>query len=105
MAGSLHWLLLLLQDKVAGRWHLAPVEGGVRPLKLTVRRDALLEDAYAGLAGAGAGIKARLQVCARVALHMPAGGCHVMRRDAAWCADCLSMLPRMPRVVAAMLLR
>jgi hypothetical protein len=39
-----------------------PVEGGVRPIQLTVRRHVLLEDAYAALAGLGAGVKARLMV-------------------------------------------
>ncbi|WIA29294.1 hypothetical protein OEZ86_011799 [Tetradesmus obliquus] len=53
---------MLEQDKVRGRWQLSPAEGGPRPLKVTVRRDALLEDAYRGLAAAGANIKARLQV-------------------------------------------
>lgn len=48
--------------QVRGRWGLAPAEGGPRPVKLTVRRDALLEDAYRALSGAGTGIKGRLMV-------------------------------------------
>jgi hypothetical protein len=43
-----------------------PVEGGPRPIKLTVRRDALLEDAFRALAGLGSGVKARLMVSAAV---------------------------------------
>jgi hypothetical protein len=39
-----------------------PVEGGPRPIKLTVRREALLEDAFRALAGLGSGVKARLMV-------------------------------------------
>eukprot|EP00879_Flechtneria_rotunda_P015663 GHRR01016385.1.p1 GENE.GHRR01016385.1~~GHRR01016385.1.p1 ORF type:complete len:551 (+),score=226.29 GHRR01016385.1:426-2078(+) len=53
---------MLQQDKARGRWNLSPVEGGPPSLKLTVRRDVLLEDAYRGLGGAGHNIKARLQV-------------------------------------------
>jgi hypothetical protein len=48
--------------QVRGRWQLSPAEGGPRPLKVTVRRAELLEDAYRGLAAAGCNIKARLQV-------------------------------------------
>lgn len=53
---------MIEQDKARGRWSLAPVEGGPRPVKLTVRRDALLEDAFRALAGLGHNIKARLMV-------------------------------------------
>lgn len=52
--------LVLSQSR--GRWDLSPVEGGPRPIKLTVRRDALLEDAYRGLAGLGQAAKGRLMV-------------------------------------------
>jgi hypothetical protein len=45
-----------------GRWNLAPVEGGPRPVQVTVRRDALLEDAFRALAGLGSNVKARLMV-------------------------------------------
>jgi hypothetical protein len=44
-----------------------PAEGGPRPIKLTVRRDALLEDAYRALAGLGPGVKGRLMVSGRYA--------------------------------------
>lgn len=48
--------------QVRGRWQLSPAEGGPRPLKVTVRRSSLLEDAVRGLATAGTNIKTRLQV-------------------------------------------
>ncbi len=38
------------------------MEGGPRPLQLTVRRDALLEDAFRALAGMGSNFKTRLSV-------------------------------------------
>lgn len=53
---------LLQEDKARGRWDASPAEGGPRPLKLTVRRDALLEDAYAALGGRGDALKGRLYV-------------------------------------------
>lgn len=48
--------------QVRGRWLLSPVEGGPRPIKLHVRRTALLEDAFRALSPCGSGIKARLMV-------------------------------------------
>lgn len=52
---------MLAADRVNGRWGLSPADGGPPPLKLDVRRDALLEDAFHRLAGTGGGIRARLQ--------------------------------------------
>lgn len=54
--------MLCVVRQVRGRWSLMPAEGGPRPIKLTVRRDALLEDAYRALAGLGCGVKGRLMV-------------------------------------------
>lgn len=51
-----------------GRWNLAPVEGGPRPVQATVRRDALLEDAFRALAGLGSNVKARLMVGGHAAI-------------------------------------
>ena len=45
----------------AARYELAPVDGGPRPLPLTVRRSHLLEDAVAQLGAVGSGIKRRLR--------------------------------------------
>lgn len=62
------WVLLpaachrLVLSQSRGRWDLSPVEGGPRPIKLTVRRDVLLEDAYRALAGLGQAAKGRLMV-------------------------------------------
>lgn len=54
--------------QVRGCWHLSPAEGGPRPVKLRVRRDVLLEDAYRGLKGQLQALKGRLQVhCTMVA--------------------------------------
>eukprot|EP00198_Chlamydomonas_reinhardtii_P008168 XP_001697505.1 ubiquitin-protein ligase [Chlamydomonas reinhardtii] len=53
---------LLAEDKARGRWDRAPHAGGMQPIKVTIRRASLIEDAYAGLAQAGSGLKARLQV-------------------------------------------
>jgi hypothetical protein len=53
---------ILAEDKSRGRWDLSPAEGGPRPLKLTVRRATLLEDAFAALAGRGDALKGRLYV-------------------------------------------
>jgi hypothetical protein len=55
-------VVVVVLSQSRGRWDLSPVEGGPRPIKLTVRRDALLEDAYRGLAGLGQGLKGRLMV-------------------------------------------
>ncbi|KIY95376.1 hypothetical protein MNEG_12586, partial [Monoraphidium neglectum] len=53
---------VLQEDKARGRWDVSAAEGGPRPLKLTVRRDQLLEDAYAALGGMGEAMKGRLYV-------------------------------------------
>jgi hypothetical protein len=53
---------MLQQDKSRGRWQLSPADGGPRPIKLTVRRDVLLSDAYKALGTVGHTIKGRLQV-------------------------------------------
>lgn len=53
---------VLAEDRARGRWDVPAAEGGPRPLKLTVRRGALLEDAYAALAGKGDALKGRLFV-------------------------------------------
>ena len=53
---------VLAEDKARGRWDVPAMEGGPRPIKLTVRRDALLEDAFAALAGKGEELKGRLFV-------------------------------------------
>lgn len=55
-------LLLYFLSQFRGRWQLSPAEGGPRPLKLTVRRDVLLGDAYKALGGAKQAIKGRLKV-------------------------------------------
>ena len=56
-----------------GRWAAAPAQGGPRPLQITVRRGAVIEDGYAALRNAGEAIKGRLQVpslrCAFTCLH------------------------------------
>ena len=61
---SLHRRQILAEDKTRGRWDATPAEGGPRPLKLTVRREALLEDTFAALAGRGEALKGRLYVSA-----------------------------------------
>lgn len=53
---------LLAEDKARGRWDANPAEGGPRPLRLTVRRGRLLEDAYGALSGKGPALKGRLYV-------------------------------------------
>ncbi|GIL45377.1 hypothetical protein Vafri_2627 [Volvox africanus] len=53
---------LLAEDKRRGRWEVPGHAGGLQPIKVTIRRSSLIEDAYAGLASKGAGLKARLQV-------------------------------------------
>ena len=54
---------ILQEDRARGRWDLAPADGGPRPLKLTVRRDFLLEDAFAALSTVrGDALKGRLHV-------------------------------------------
>lgn len=50
------------QPQAAGRWDLLPMEGGPRPLQVTVRRDHLLEDAWAALRDRGPALKGRLVV-------------------------------------------
>lgn len=82
MAGAVGFLLCsilrcaVLVVQVRGRWGLMPVEGGPRPIKLTVRRDALLEDAFRGLAGLGPAIKTRLMVGTAAAGPHPHHGAH-----------------------------
>ncbi|KAI8470743.1 MAG: hypothetical protein J3K34DRAFT_419724 [Monoraphidium minutum] len=53
---------VLREDKARGRWDATPAEGGPRPLRLTIRRERLLEDAFAALAGRGEALKGRLYV-------------------------------------------
>ncbi|GIL94061.1 hypothetical protein Vretimale_394 [Volvox reticuliferus] len=53
---------LLAEDKRRGRWEVPRHAGGLQTIKVTIRRGSLIEDAYAGLAHKGAGLKARLQV-------------------------------------------
>ncbi|GLI64228.1 hypothetical protein VaNZ11_007426 [Volvox africanus] len=53
---------LLAEDKRRGGWELPRHAGGLQPIKVTIRRGSLIEDAYAGLAHKGAELKARLQV-------------------------------------------
>lgn len=52
----------MAEDKARGRWDAPPTDGGPRPLALTVRRDNLLEDAFAALYGRGDALKGRLYV-------------------------------------------
>ncbi|MEW5298302.1 MAG: hypothetical protein WDW36_001442 [Sanguina aurantia] len=52
---------LLAEDKRRGGWHVAHYDGGAAPVKITVRRSHLMEDAYNALGGRGADVlKARL---------------------------------------------
>jgi len=44
------------------RYHLAPVDGGPRPLKVVIRRSRLLEDALATLVPAGGAIRGPLRI-------------------------------------------
>ncbi|GFR45588.1 hypothetical protein Agub_g6983 [Astrephomene gubernaculifera] len=53
---------LLAEDRARGRWEQPVSAGGVPPIKVTIHRSSLMEDAYRGLAARGEGIKARLQV-------------------------------------------
>ncbi|KAH7617236.1 putative E3 ubiquitin-protein ligase UPL7 [Nannochloris sp. 'desiccata'] len=53
---------LVAVDKHARRYHLAPVDGGPRPLKVVIRRSRLLEDALATLIPAGGGIRGPLRI-------------------------------------------
>lgn len=45
-----------------GKYDLPPIDGGPRPLPVTIRRTHILEDALAQLQGAGEGLKRRLYV-------------------------------------------
>ena len=51
-AGRPHGLLASLsEDKARGRFDHPVYEGGTPPLKATIKRDTLLEDAYRNLGG------------------------------------------------------
>ncbi|GBF97295.1 hypothetical protein Rsub_09986 [Raphidocelis subcapitata] len=65
---------LLAEDRARGRWDANPAEGGPRPLRLTVRRGRLLEDAYGALAAKGAALKGRLYVTFVSASGVPEAG-------------------------------
>ena len=54
---------MLLCNFHRGRWAVPPAEGGPRPLAITVRRSAIVEDGYTALRNTGEGIKGPLQVC------------------------------------------
>ena len=51
-----------------GKWEASPAAGGPRPLEITVRRGAMLDDGFAALRDAGSAIKGRLCV-AFVSMH------------------------------------
>jgi hypothetical protein len=53
---------LVSLDKQSRRIHLAPAEGGPRPLRVTIRRARLLEDAAAALLPAGSGVRGPLGI-------------------------------------------
>ncbi|EIE23025.1 hypothetical protein COCSUDRAFT_15978, partial [Coccomyxa subellipsoidea C-169] len=53
---------LVAADKERGNWEAAPASGGPRPLEITVRRSAILDDGYAALRNVGGSIKGRLSV-------------------------------------------
>lgn len=44
------------------RYHVAPVDGGPRPLKVVIRRSRLLEDALATLVPAGGALRGPLRI-------------------------------------------
>lgn len=45
-----------------GRWAESPVDGGPRPIEITVRRTDLIGDGFSALHSAGSAIKGRLMV-------------------------------------------
>ncbi|CAL8465528.1 g5064 [Coccomyxa elongata] len=53
---------LVAADKERGKWEASPAAGGPRPLEITVRRGAILDDGFAALRDAGSAIKGRLCV-------------------------------------------
>ncbi|KAI3428601.1 hypothetical protein D9Q98_007424 [Chlorella vulgaris] len=53
---------LIEADKARSGYHLSPVDGGARPVPLTIRREHVLGDAVAQLSRLGDGIKSRLNI-------------------------------------------
>ncbi|KAI7846263.1 hypothetical protein COHA_000243 [Chlorella ohadii] len=53
---------LIDADKERCGYHLAPVDGGARPMPLTIRRGYVLEDAAAQLGRMGCAVKSRLAI-------------------------------------------
>ncbi|KAK9832830.1 hypothetical protein WJX81_005036 [Elliptochloris bilobata] len=53
---------LVAAERARGRWGAPPADGGAPPLQVTLRRNALLEDAYAALRDVGGSIRGRLVV-------------------------------------------
>ena len=53
---------VITQDKEIGKWNLAPAFGGNPPIKMTIRRDYILEDALYHFSKLGSGAKGKMEI-------------------------------------------